>query len=345
MQKNIISRKMELLNQYLKGVMINYILKSEYKKILIIHFSLFILLVFSSCQKTVYFDVETQENKLVVNSFIGPESGAIADVSLSLAPLDYDEYPEYITNATLQLFKNEILIANYTYNETLYKYTIDNSLTAANEGDVFKVIASVPGKETVSAITTIPEKVEIENIHIADTIELINHEVIYDSLGYPIFTEDTIPYYKIEIEFTDPAGENYYNLITTYEDASASGNVCFTTNDPVYTLGDEFSFGDSENDFYTVCDNAYFSDITFNGTKKILTVYLIQVDGVFFDDPKYIFTLQHVSSEYYKYFSTVNLQNGGTDNPFAQIVTVFSNIEGGFGIFSSYNEITAEIEL
>ncbi|MBC8172658.1 MAG: DUF4249 domain-containing protein [Chitinophagales bacterium] len=312
---------------------------------LIIHHSLFILLFLAACEKVVEFEVETQENKLVVNSFIGTESGTIADVSLSLQPLDYNEYPEYITDATIQLYKNDMLIADYVFDETLYKYIVNNTLTAANEGDVFKIVASVPGKETVSAVATIPEKVEIEDVRIVDTIQITTYEVIYDSSGNPIFTDDTLHYYKIEIEFTDPAGGNYYNFTTAYEDASSSGGVCFTTNDPVYTFGDEFSFENSEDGFYTLCYNSYFSDVTFNGTKKIFTVYLLQIDGIFFDDPKYIFTLQHVSSEYYKYFTTANLQNDGQDNPFAQIVTVFSNIEGGFGIFAAYNASVAEIDL
>jgi hypothetical protein len=157
---------------------------------------------------------------------------------------------------------------------------------------------------------------------------------------------DSIPYYKIEIEFTDPGGENYYSLEVKYEDAISSVPVCYTTDDPVYTIGNEFAFNSSnENIVYTICENSYFSDITFEKTSKTFTLYLILVDGIFFPDAKYIFTLKHVSKEYYKYYSTVTLQQSTEGDPFAQPVSIFSNIEGGFGIFARYNESSAGVEL
>ncbi|MFN0274292.1 MAG: DUF4249 domain-containing protein [Chitinophagales bacterium] len=307
-------------------------------------FLTFYLFVLSSCEKVIYFDIETQNDKLVVNSFIGPESGAIADVSLSLAPLD-NNYPEYITGATVELYKNNVFLDVYSYDGFLQKYTIDKTLLSAGEGDVFKLIASVPGKEPVTAETTIPQKIDITEIRVVDTVKLQAYDVYYDSLGYPIYS-DSIPYYKIEIEFTDPDAKNYYSLQARYEDIISSGSICFSTNDPVYTVGNEFDF-DAQNEdyFFTVCENSLFSDVTFNGTTKTFTLYAILIDGIFFDDAKYIFTLRHVGEDYYKYFNSVNLQQNSEGDPFAQPVTVFSNIEGGFGVFASYNESVVEVEL
>jgi hypothetical protein len=114
----------------------------------------------------------------------------------------------------------------------------------------------------------------------------------------------------------------------------------------VYTIGDEFAFSSSsEESLYTVCDDSYFSDITFNGTNKSFRFYLSYIEGIFFDDPKYIINLRHVSEEYYKYYSSVNLQLITQGDPFAQPTVIFSNIDGGFGIFAAFNESIAEVEL
>lgn len=305
-------------------------------------FTVIILLLLSACEKTVLFEVDTQENKLVLNSFVTAQGEAFADVSLSLDPLDED-YPPAVSDASVQLFKNGVLISDYMYDVTSFRYTPLTPLAPPSAGDVFKITASAPGKETITAETTMPSAVSISDVYIVDTVLLESGYIYYDSLGNPIFG-DSIPYYKIEIEFTDAPGNDNYNLVTNYTDEYGGVPTCFTTNDPVYTLGDEFDFG-SGDAYRTFCDVAYFDDLSFNENKKTLTIYLLLINSVFFPEAKYTITLQHLSPEYYKYITSSSLQSNTNGNPFAQPVSVYSNIEGGFGIFAAYNESAVEIEL
>lgn len=319
----------------------------EYSKLHFIRWEFLIAcLIFSAaCEKIIYFDVETYEGKLVVNSFISPLIGSTANVSISTDPLADDSYPEYISDATIELYKNGVFISNYVYNDTLLSYTVDETVLSAHAGDVFTLIASAPGYDTVSAETTIPQQIEITDIRIADTVLLQSEYVYYDSLGNPVYF-DSIPYYKFEIEFTDPAGENYYSLEVQYEDDISSGIVCYSTNDPVYSVGDEFVFGSTSEDYlFTICDNSVFSDLTFENTKKTFTLYALVIDGIFFPDAKYVFTLRNIGTDYYKYYSSTILQQSNEGDPFAQPVSIFSNIQGGFGVFAAYSESIVTMDL
>jgi hypothetical protein len=47
--------------------------------------------------------------------------------------------------------------------------------------------------------------------------------------------------------------------------------------------------------------------------------------------------LVSISEEYYQYFVTKDLQQDARDDPFAQPVQLFNNIENGLGIFAGYN--------
>jgi len=48
--------------------------------------------------------------------------------------------------------------------------------------------------------------------------------------------------------------------------------------------------------------------------------------------------LRTVSEDFYKYKITGSVHDNSSDNPFAQPVNVYKNIDNGFGIFAGYSE-------
>ena len=52
--------------------------------------------------------------------------------------------------------------------------------------------------------------------------------------------------------------------------------------------------------------------------------------------PTIIVTLRTVSEDFYNYKITGSLHDNSSDNPFAQPVNVYKNIDNGFGIFAGY---------
>jgi hypothetical protein len=314
------------------------------KKLTIIFLSIAILLV-SSCEKTVYFDVETVENKLILNSILQPDSTNIAIIALSLDPLAVGFESVRVTDATLQISKNGEIAGTFTHDIDGI-YSISGATLSASPNDVFDIIVSAPGRETITASTTIPSSVEIEDIAIIDTV-LIN--ISYSALdgdGNPIIIDSLIPYYAIKFTFTDPVGENFYSLKINYKDAYSQSFACFTTFDPTFTVNNDFNFGnENEDGSTTLCDEVLFSDVTFDGQQKSMVVNIYALETAFFEDPRFEFNLNHLSESLYQYRTTSQIQENNGDNPFSEPVIVYSNITNGFGIFAGFSISRAIVNL
>ena len=100
---------------------------------------------------------------------------------------------------------------------------------------------------------------------------------------------------------------------------------------------------------YTQTEN----DILFNGQTKSLEISLPNEDN-YWNEAGYIwsyrniglrFYLHNISQDYYYYRRSLELYNQSSDNPFAQPVQVYSNIENGFGIFAGAQVNYFDIEL
>ncbi|MFI5172633.1 MAG: DUF4249 domain-containing protein [Chitinophagales bacterium] len=298
-----------------------------------------------SCEKVVYFDVKTQEGRLVVNSFIQPDSLVDLTVSLSTDPLAVGFENVRVNDATIGIFKNDVFLGNFNFSYD-GNYSFPANLINATPDDNFKIEASAPGRATVIAETSIPSAIIIEEAKITDTIFVNIQYSAFDSLGNYYVIDTVVPHYQVQITFTDPEGDDFYSLKINYEDFYSSTYTCFTTDDPVFTAGDyDFGNGTDEEGTVTLCDEVYFTDITFDGKQKTLTVSLLELPTEFITDPKFVFRLNHLSEEYYKYIASSSLQSSTGENPFGEPVIVFSNIANGFGIFAGLTSAFAEVEL
>lgn len=303
------------------------------------------LVFLAACEKTVYFDVETKENRLVVNSFIQPDSTNRAVISLSVDPLAIGFESERVSDATIGISKNGTFIGNFTH-EFNGDYYIENDLLHAAPNDEFELTVSAPGKETVTASTTIPSLVPITSAVIMDTFEVAISYSTIDEFGNVIYIDTLVPYLNMAITFTDAGEEDYYSLAVMYRDIFNQSFACVSTNDPIFTVNGEYNFGaENQAGAATFCDEVMFSDVTFNGTEKTIELNIYAINTLGIADPRFEFELKHVSKEYYQYYSTTEKQLENEGNPFGEPVIIFSNIENGFGIFAGSTISKAIIEL
>lgn len=146
---------------------------------------------------------------------------------------------------------------------------------------------------------------------------------------------------KISVALTDPPDEsNYYFL--TMEDSgygSSLGRTAgqeFYTSDPILVESARSSYDvelDGDRIFYT-----YFDDALLNGRAHTftLTVNVGWSSGsrtVIHSRGPYMASVSHAL---YLYQSTYSLHREVQRNPFAEPVEVYSNVEGGYGIFAGY---------
>lgn len=181
-----------------------------------------------------------------------------------------------------------------------------------------------PGYESVSAEAIVPDRVEISNVVWKDDGGI-------DLDGY---VSDLI-----SVEFDDPAGENFYSLEAffkqTFEYVDESGdsivqefenNVYLYSNDPL---------------LYSTGDALLFSDASFNGKKA-----QIEALGDVYNQPDSIsVVLNSLSRDAFLYERSLSTFQDNDGNPFAEPVTVHSNIEGGYGIFAATRRSEKKIEL
>ena len=168
--------------------------------------------------------------------------------------------------------------------------------------------------------------------------------------------------FRLGVQLQDPPNErNYYLFTTAHYDSCVSGSPYFKEDtlivdylkDKLKTMGLYSNISDAAYDGDEV--RLLLPDATFNGQTRYLDLFT-DTNGYFNtvnftreqtgDRPSGFFKRLHVevyadiwslSDEMYQYLLTYFQQGVQTANPFATYSNVYSNVEGGLGIFAGYN--------
>lgn len=271
-------------------------------------FTLICCLSLTSCQKEIPFDIDDDGKKIVLNSFIGPNMESVV-VYLSQSQSVISSTPiQVISNATVQLFKNGTNLGNMV-SDGDGKFTLEHTPEA---GATYRVEASAEGLDPVHAETRIPNEPVIASV---STAELFEQE------------------FSFELVLSDNGNqENYYQLLMVILD-DVGGNpsiISFSTNSPLLAnQGNPFGGEeDGKEYFYT---GAFFTDDAFSGESISLDL------SAFYTSSTTAIQYLSCTEEYYLYKLTLENFYENNDNPFAQPVQIYSNIEGGLGIFAGYS--------
>ncbi len=278
---------------------------------------LFILFMFLSpaCKdfwgpRSVVTNLPEHRPLLVINSFINPDSVLEVFVSKSnafLAP------PSFLINdATVTIFESGNPVAELfqirqgTYRATNYKPRI---------GATYELRVSAEGFIPVKSTTTIPSPIKIDSV---------------------VVTENSIDRFKtnLTIFFQDPPGEdNYYQLLLYSIERSAENDtvlsiIGFSSSDAVLRKPDDF---EEKSHYYD--DDAFFDDALFDGE-----FYDLDISFYNYSEPREMFVVLLTTSEsYYNFRKSIEQQKVTEDNPFAEPVQIYTNIENGLGVFASYS--------
>ncbi|CAG5077753.1 DUF4249 domain-containing protein [Parvicella tangerina] len=267
---------------------------------------LLISLSFISCEKYIDFDAEVKQPKLVINGIINPDSTFDIHISRSLSVIDNAEL-SIVEDATVN-----ILDENGGVYETLSYYYDGHYLGVQKpmNNQRYSIEVATPGFEDVSSSTAIPNLVSLSDV---------------DTLG----VEDVDGFKELEltITFQDIANEENFYMLEVFAADLVSGQVYLN---PMSMRSDDVTLGLDENGYDT---QVFFSDELFDGETKTLVVYV--EDTRDYDD--YIeIRMTSITQELERYARTQNAYENNYGNPFAQPVQVYSNVEGGFGIFAGY---------
>lgn len=272
-----------------------------------------LLLALSACEEMISdVDVPTSQPNLVVNSFISPSLPYTTISVFKSRPLysGYDnnttEFP-VVQNATITISNTDTSV-NVPYDVEYGIYRISKSEFPIIAGHTYSLNVTVPGGYSVNAKCTVPIELppQIENFTVDSSLEYGQYKCHAD------------------FRFHDIEGSQQYYCVTASKVSYQTGNL-----NPYI---DELSFNRGE---------SYFSDKNKEGqyfTFKTDDYYIYQEEPV-----KLIITIAVVDKNYYNYHKGLLEYDEG--NPFAEPTPIFSNINGGLGIFAAYSQNEVVIDL
>jgi hypothetical protein len=305
-------------------------------KILILSFIFTFLII--GCKKKIEIDEKLITPKLVVNSVNYPESVFSVEVSKSLSVFerDLDELPS-IYDAQVSLYeKNSGLLTNIPWSGGLYSYY---GVNAPVSGKTYRLEVAKNGFESVTAESTVPLPVIINSV-----------QLLFDSIR-----EGEI--HEVKINFNDDINfENYYSvkiILLGYKLVYNATTSSYDTN-AVNSSKIGLSTQDISNVYNNISDSyngggIMFDDNFFNGQSKTLSS-TFEVYSNYLSDPDVVFnqievSVLSLSREVFEYVKSGLLYNNSADNPFAEPVRVFSNIDNGIGVFGFQTKSSLVIDV
>ena len=295
---------------------------------------LFATLLLAACETAVEIELPEEEPRLVLNSLFQAGSLWAVEVSESQSVLS-DEGLALIPSATVEILEGGEVVETLAYEPSPADRPFVPALYRSRghrpePGRTYTVRASAPGFPTAEATTSVPIPPPL-SLRI-DRVQL---------------REDLSPgvqEHGLSITFFDPdSAANYYALAVyrvinarNAEGSDVYGSIGFSSGDAVLRenrlVDDDFFEVDGD----PLYDRAYFSDASIDGqahTFKIRTATFDE-EGV---DEQYFVVLESLSSDFYEYLRTREISDYTGENPFAEPVSVYSNIQEGFGIFAGFS--------
>ncbi|MCC6720588.1 MAG: DUF4249 domain-containing protein [Bacteroidia bacterium] len=282
------------------------------------YISIFLIttIIISSCEEEIPADkLNSYTEKIVVNEIFNNDKPF--SIQISNSKIAYNE-----ENPTL-LGPDEIIDVSLKEGDKIIHLSFD-----AFSKTYFSTVLPVPGKQY--------------NLMISSK----NYISVY-SKGYMPQNVSNMASTWIENGGIDMNGNKSDMLKVTFSD-DASTNDYYKINFMYYSeLVDKFnSFDFKTSDILTAAstmktrDGGFlFSDELFNGTTKTLTAIppsgLVKSNTTY----KYLITIEKLSKDFWKYYTTLEQYRGGANGTFATdlfkgAVVVYSNINNGLGIFA-----------
>lgn len=307
-----------------------------------------LLIALSACEQVIEPDLPEHTPRLVVHSLFTSDGGWSAHVGRSTGILDLLPYVErVVADADVRLLAGEgdwrsrdRVVGELSFDEAARVYVLqDGDLQA---GETYSLQVSAPGFETIRATDTVPA--------------LVPTTLRPGARGE----------FSIELEIQDPPGEANYYQISLYQVFTGRGATRvegrMSTRDPSIMADNRFDESFEEATFEGPAP--YFRDTLFDGeTHEIELTYTgdwiervgtiireeeeLEEEQDDLEHPGFTAFLQvlYISEAYYKYLETARLHDDTRDNPFAEPLSVYGNVENGYGIFAGYSSRTFELSI
>jgi hypothetical protein len=289
--------------------------------------SLLATLLFS-CENIVEIDIAPQPPKIVLNGLLTPDSCFSVHVSRSQFVLDNREL-ESLWDARVSVYEGEKQLGVLQHQDSGY-YRLKG--VYPQPGKRYTLRAEYDGLEPVSATETVlfpPEDVQLE-VEKFTELSFGNEEVKFS--------------YTFRLD--DPAGERNYYLFRAIERRPRT----FTTPDGEFIregISTSYRLIESPDPslefLYSSSSGLILGDTYFDGQPYEVEI----IDSGFnlkWDESERYFSMYRISESAYLYFKSAHENYEASIDPFSEPIRVYSNVEGGYGIWLSVAGKMTQIE-
>ena len=277
---------------------------------------LFIMLMalagWTSCDSPVEgnLGLDDYEPKTVVNAAISAESDLVVQVASSRGILSAEAY-DYDPNALVEIVQGEQRIR--LQHTALGRYEAHDRITSGARC----AIEVTTAEGTVTANDYIPEPIAFEEVSVLDSVGVLDFGRIISHVSLVINDR--------------PEEDNYYHFVLyQFGDGDTLEHIIFRSNNLSLENG---SSGDVLNGSGDFIKEGLFTDKFFDGKRFTFEAQMVPI---FSGRPVYVH-LKSVSEAYYRYLFQLHEARQAFDDPFAEPMTVESNIVNGLGIFGGYS--------
>ena len=277
------------------------------------------LLLVGGCERVV--EVETgYEAELAVKSTFYPNQTAwTAHVhrTVPLAERDVSADTAWITNATVRVLKGSGETVAQLHHQERGRYVGEGS--APQAGETYELRVDAPGLDPVRARSRVPEPISGLNGSFLDSTGTVT-----DWRG-----ERATATYRLH--FKDPAHQKDYYRLTMLQRPSLYFALQFTSPHPAFPRESLREIIRSDGVDRRRHAGVAFSDHTFAGSRFEARLRFLRAPVY-----DYRVRLDVLSSELFRYRKSKATQREEGENPFAEPPVLYSNIEGGAGIFAGF---------
>lgn len=287
-----------------------------------------LLFVLSACEQVIKPDLPEHTPRLVLQAFFTSDSTWAAFVGRSAGILESMPYGEMsVADAEVDLLKEGRVIDRLEFFQRERVYVWEKGVLQV--GESYSLRVSAPGFSTIEATDTIPRLVPTAIVsYLTHTSDRSESRIKGDM--------------SIKLEIQDPPGEtNYYQIRMFFFSSSNRYEGSFSTKDPSI-------MADNSTDFLVEEEGSFSGRAPFfKGTLFDGQTHQIELSSDYNapEHSRFYVQVLYISETYYEYLRSSRLHDSAQDNPFAEPISVYGNVENGYGIFAGYSSQTFELVL
>lgn len=271
------------------------------------------LLLLSCKTKVPDIKLSRTDDAAILFGFLNPDADTIT-IALSLAEGVSDHKEKIISFEDLENAEVKLEHNGQSINLAFLKVLDDQVWGGDNRRFVFYALRSqfpiLPG-ETYSVSARNKDIFALQSIV---TVPAKAFDFDYEVTG-PFNRPDGQAEYKVNVKVLDPGNMiSFMRVLTQYKDQYS-----------VYNMLDEVSQPKRESD----------------GSIKFSFPYFGETPG---RDQETTLNVSNISESYYRYMKSIENGDGENGNPFAEPTTMYTNIEGGYGVFAALCVKSKKIE-